>query len=185
MRILGLGGRAGFVGEIAAAAVVVVATTIDFLGRGRVKLPSENLDGDDGTTGAGSGSLILAVLAGTDGRSLAGLRRGRVANLSAAAFVSRSVVVVGVVAALADDDDGAVVTAIGGELGLGLRPRVANRLAVGEEEAAAGEDLVGVRVRAMEDAWRPLAWNVLAAGAASEVLLGDDGTVAVDTDVAG
>lgn len=80
-----------------------------FMGRGSVALPSIRENGSGSRCGFGR-----------HGRSFVIFRRGKVANLSAAALVSRAAAVISM------DVPPLIEVDITGELSLGRRPRVAN-----------------------------------------------------------
>lgn len=128
-----------------------IGLLIFFMGRGSVAPPSDLI------IGIGSGSRVRGF--GRHGRSLTGFRRGKVPNLSAVALVSRAAAAMSkeVIPPLIE------VVRIGGEFGLGRRPKVANRSSVrlGGVDGLTG--VTGLLIRTA-DGCLPDARNDLAAG---------------------
>ena len=100
---------------------------------------------------------------GRNGRSLTGFRRGKVANLSAAAFVSRAA------AALSMEMTPPLMEVdMTGELCFGRRPKVANRSSILLGGVVGFVGVTGLLFDRMTDGCLPEATNDLAAG---EVIL--------------
>ena len=123
-----------------------------FIGRGKVAPPSIRM------------LLLLRLGAGSGfgrhGRSLTGLRRGKVANLSAVAFVSRAAAAFSMEV---KPPPPLIEVDVTGELCFGRRPKVANRSSVLFGGVVGFVGVTGLLVR-MTDGCLPEARNDLAAG---------------------